>query len=187
MSECYEIYRLYESEIDEGSRGPHSISERPEALMITDEAGRKFDQILDSFGQDSSNLLWGIGRGVARGDYPAPWAIIAFKKEYKLAGHLTSVRSDRESIRFTGYSLGGGDPDEGVIPPVSMVVVFNKEALEKTAAKSEFLIGAWEELKNNDERRSWLLLADEPPENWLAEAQADDGELYRRVRVDGTR
>jgi len=119
-------------------------------------------------------------------DEPNPilWAIIFYPTEYPLAGHLLSIRRNRE-IRFSNYSLCHPhktkpyNPAISGPPPVSFVLVFSKSALADAAGtKSPLLKDAWSLLAEKSESDSWIVIADPLDPVWVQERAKESDELF---------
>ena len=113
-----------------------------------------------------------------------PWAIIFFATDYPLAGHLLSIRPNRD-IRFANYSMF--DPrrpeqDDSVTdspPPLSIVLVFTRTAL-MIAAKtgSPLLQDAASLLADKPENENWVVIADPLDPTWVQQMTSENAALF---------
>lgn len=116
----------------------------------------------------------------------APWAIILFPREYRLAGHLREVRSNTTDIRLSFYSAlhpnFPGLAEAGLdVPPLSMLWVFEKEALMLSAASgSPLLKDAWNGLKTASVEKNWVYVADDLDPAWVSTQQECNTSLFMR-------
>lgn len=112
-----------------------------------------------------------------------PWAIVFYPQEYRLSGHLLSIRPSDE-IKFSAYSVIHPDCnayDHTVLgaPPLSLLWIFNKDVMLKVAeSKSPLITGVFETLKDAPEDGNWVMLADPLNSDWVAEAEKSNSELF---------
>ena len=111
-----------------------------------------------------------------------PWALLFFPEEYPLAGHVLSIRDDPLDLLFDYYSRDDSTfiRDGSMVPLLSYISVRSKHILEKAAQQLPLFDSSWQALKDRNEFRHWIHIADPPPKDWLAEAQAKDPALFAR-------
>ena len=113
-----------------------------------------------------------------------PWVLVLYADEYPIMGHIVSNRSNSELIRGSGYSVirpgqARYDPSSGIAPPVSMLWIFSRQALEDAAASGSILFsGLLAELSELDETESWVHFADPMNHDWVSKQSATDNELF---------
>ena len=177
MSQCYEVYMLEILTRDvEGTVVSRRASWEP-----TDEAADAVDRILERYGRNSFEYFNACDVSFARSGYP--WATIIFEQEYRLAGHVVSIRGSSKEMPFSNFSNESAASRLAVndVPSVSVVFAMNKDALEKAAGKSPLLFPAWNALKGKDASRHWICIPDPPPENWVEATSQGDDELFLQV------
>lgn len=122
-------------------------------IMFPQEVEERMEVILRPYGYESdSDEFPDAGAFLLQIEYICrneaqriPWAIIFFTEEYPLAGHLLSIRPNRD-IRFSSYSLVHPhqdepyDPANDGPPPVSTIFTFSKSALMDAAATNSPLL-----------------------------------------------
>lgn len=109
-----------------------------------------------------------------------PWVILAFPKEYRLAGHIYSRRSNPEDPKFSSYTIlrdYGSDPMKKP-PDCSLLVFFDRIAAEDIKNASYFFQLSWELIKDKPEGRSWLVFAPPLDEDWVRETEKVDANLF---------
>jgi hypothetical protein len=148
-------------------------------LVFAPDAVEAFDDVLAPFDTDTDTWLAAEFVTRRRRELPPPVAVIAFQKEYRLAGHFVTIRTDRRALPFTTYSLRPGERPR--YPLISLIYAFDWRELEATASKSPFLKGAWEALSQCDSRTRWLCIADPLPQDWVATVSVDDEAVYRNA------
>jgi hypothetical protein len=110
-----------------------------------------------------------------------PWAIVLFEKEYRLAGHVSTLRQSREDFSISAFSRTDRLLDvKSRIPPVAILYFNKKPALKAAAQQSELFGKAWEMLEDKPEERHWICIPHPPPEEWVKQFEASDDELYTR-------
>jgi hypothetical protein len=112
-----------------------------------------------------------------------PWAIVLFNEEFRLAGHVLSIRQNKRDFLFTAYSIkpGAKPITEQEVPSVSVILVYEKKALERAATQSKLFSAAWEQLADRSEDQHWICIADSPPVEWMRQTSQDDDELFSLV------
>jgi hypothetical protein len=109
-----------------------------------------------------------------------PWAIIFYAAEYPLAGHLLSIRPNRD-LRFSNYSICHPhlqEPDDAGPPLLSMVFVFSKGALKEAAVTgSPLLKEASDLLADKPECGTWVVIADPLDPSWVQATANESDEL----------
>lgn len=115
-----------------------------------------------------------------------PWLIVFYPEEYPLLGHLMSVRANSQDIRCSAYSIMRRDakpfdPSVRIAPPMSVLWILSKKALEEVAAsRSPVIAGVFESLRELPEDGSWVHFADPIDPAWVASAATADSELFFR-------
>jgi hypothetical protein len=181
MGQCFEIYRFesYVREFRDGVAAP--LQKSNEMLILPPEGEDTLNDILKPFDLNEFVFLLGLDNSFISSRIALPWAIIAFRKEYRLAGHFCQIRGDSSKLLFTHYSGFNSDPPENFVPPLSCILVAEKQALEKAASKSPLLSSAWQLLKDKAEEQHWLCIPDSPSEDWVRQNELGDDDLFRRL------
>ena len=181
MGSCFEVYPIqaYERSVSEADLTPWELRDVVIGFADEDEIAKVFDPILKPYNLCPFEWFLRIETKLNRDNLGIPWAMIALDREYNLAGHFCSIRVDKTKMPFTCYSSQPGKRLD--YPPISFILIFQKDALEETAAKSVFLKSAWEMLKDKDETRHWLCFMDPPPVEWVRQHEKNDKELYVRL------
>ena len=158
---------------------PEEVTERMEAVLNPYGYERDSDKF-----PDAEHFLGQIELMCRDEHNRNPYAIIFYPAEYPLAGHLLSIRPNRD-IRFSSYSLCHPhktepyDPAISGPPPVSFVLVFSKAALADAAAtKSLLLKDAWSLLAEKSESDSWIVITDPLDPVWVQERAKESDELF---------
>ncbi|MDI7259043.1 MAG: hypothetical protein QME90_03870 [Thermodesulfobacteriota bacterium] len=178
MEGCYEFFVL--QEVVKDADGKISSSRlfteiHPDAEEIIDDVLRKHGRnSWEFFGNlDVSNRREGIW----------PWAIVLFDEEFRLAGHVVSIRQNRGDFSFTAFSMKPGrySVAEQGVPPVSVLLLNNKKALEQAASQSKLFSAAWEQLADRSEDQHWICVADSPTEEWVRQTSQNDDQLFMKI------
>jgi len=109
---------------------------------------------------------------------PAPWAIACLNQEYAIAGHVASHRPDGSGILYTQYTEFPNPIPQDFVPKVGSITMQHKHGLEEAAERSPLFQEIWQDLKDRDTDRRWLVVADPLPEDWLAKVLPGDSELW---------
>lgn len=133
---------------------------------------------------DAGSFLVDLEYSVKVNDQPFPWAVIFFPKEYPLAGHLLSIRPNRD-IRFFCYSLmnmrkfESYDPEIDGAPPMSIVYVYSKSAImSPRISESPIMKEASEALADKPDDGNWVVIVDPIDPAWVEEAAKTNEALY---------
>lgn len=179
MSYCSEFISLIET-IRDPRKG---VEEDRIGFELQSDAEDKWDEILEKYGRNSFEMVSNLQVSFRKSKAGIPWAIVAFPEEYRLAGHLVSIRVSSEDFSFSAYSLRSGYSISEAAPPpvVSMVFIYRKAALEQAALESPLLQPAWDALRNMPETRNWLCISDPPSAYWLTREQMEDDSLFRKL------
>lgn len=150
-------------------------------LLFTEESKDMLDLFLKPFNLNSE--IW-INRLEVnyRYKHPIPWAMIAYPKEYRLGGHLCSIRSSKKAVAFSGYSVKPGHiVDQDGVPSLSFIEFRNKRELKNLASLSQLLYIPWKLLSDKDEESHWICFADLLPEDWVAMTEKGDDDLFMKL------
>ena len=193
MSNAYKISILpmIKTTIDEGT-GETLSTEQDDWYIFPDEVRVALTPILARHGYaeklgEFPDADWLLSRVEFESRYKVrrrPWVLVFFADEYPILGHVVSHRSDSNLIKGSGYSLirpgeAEYDPSTGIAPPVSMLWIFSKQALEEAAASGSMLfVGLLEELSHLDETESWIHFADPLSPDWVSKQSAIDNEFF---------
>lgn len=180
MATSFEIHLLRET-----LRGPGGSRTRL-FLETMPETDAFMNNLLKPFGRSSFELVDSLSVSF-RHSKIWPWAIVAFEREYQLAGHISELRRRPQDVAFSSYSVQP-DSSEAVSgpPPVSMLCFRSKAIAAALASQSPLFPSAlfaacWSVLADKEEDRHWLCVPDRLPEGWVAEAEREDAALYARV------
>jgi hypothetical protein len=177
MASSFEILLLREE-----IRGPSGSSSRLylETLPETDEF---LDTLLEPFGRNSFELIGNLNVSFRQSNF-WPWGVVAFEREYRLAGHVCASRHNPRDVLFTGYSVR---TDYSVArtgpPPVSMLFFHSKLVVSTLASQSPLFSACWSILADKPQNRNWLCVPDPLPESWVTEAEKVDAALFSRANA----
>ena len=177
MSYISEFISLTETIRDSQKR----ITESRNGFELQSEAEEKWDEILKKYKRNSWEMVGNLNISFRNSSLGVPWAIIVFPEEYRLSGHLLSIRTSNDDFSFSAYSIRSGySIQKNGIPPVSMIFMYRRPALEQAALKSPMLLSAWKILENLPETRNWFCISDSPSADWIAKAEKDDDILFKK-------
>jgi hypothetical protein len=147
--------------------------------VVKDSNGKILDEILEKFGRNSVEFFNSLENSINQvGNWP--WAIILFNEEFRLAGHVVSVRKKREDFSFTAYTLLPGTTAK-VVPPVSVLLINKKIVLEQAAMQSQLFNAAWVYLADKSEDQHWVCIADSPSVDWETKTCQNDDKLFMSI------
>jgi hypothetical protein len=179
MNNCYELQIV--SATTRNEKGQITESNRFSGMLISDEAEEVFDKLLEKYDQDSFSLIWKLETTFKRTGN-LPWAIAFYKEELRLAGHVVSIRNNREDVSLSSYTMPTGHTvEEYGVPSVSMLLFNSKSVLEELATKSELFNKAWEELSECSEDQNWICIAESPSEEWIKKTSEGDDQLFLKT------
>ena len=177
MASSFEILILREE-----IRGSSGSSARL-ALETMPETDEFLDTLLEPFGRNSFELVGNMNVSFRQLNF-WPWAVIAFEREYRLAGHICASRHNPQDVLFTGYSVRAGySVARSGPPPVSMLFFRSKSVVSTLASRGPLFSACWSVLADKPEDRNWLCVPDPLPESWVAEAEKGDAALFARVNA----
>ena len=108
-----------------------------------------------------------------------PWAIIAFKKGYNIAGHLISIRKSKMDFTMGSYSIFYDySIEEKGPPPVSIICIKSKTVLKDLSKDSILFENFWHDLKEKSENKPWILFPDSLPTEWIKNQEKNDEEIF---------
>jgi len=176
MKRCYE-YKIADVTV-RNKKGQIIESNNLAGLLISGEAEEKLDKLLEKYDQDSFSLIWKLENTFKRtGNWP--WAIVFYKEEFRLAGHVVSIRNNREDVSLSSYTMPTGHTvEEYGVPSVSILFINSKEVLKELALKSELYIKAWEQLSECSKDLNWIYIADSPQKEWIEKISENDDQLF---------
>ena len=157
------------------------VLEKTVTMELEPDGLEAFDARLEPFA-----LSWAMLGARLNESFPGlkawPWAVVGFQREFRLMGHACSLRKRPTDFSLSSYSISGAtDPLRHGVPPLSLVFVRRKEVLEDLAARSLLFDAAWSLLKEAEEKMRWLVLPDNPPEDWVTRTSVGDDALFRQV------
>jgi hypothetical protein len=175
MAKIFEIFIL--TEVVKDSNG--KILSSKDFMEVHPDAELIIDEILEKYGRHSVEFFNGLENSINQvGIWP--WAIILFNEEFRLAGHVVSVRKKREDFSFTAYTLLPGTTGKGV-PPVSVLLINNKVVLEQAAMQSQLFNEAWVQLADKPEDQHWVCIVDSPSADWITQNSQGDDQLFMSI------
>ena len=108
-----------------------------------------------------------------------PWLMVFFEDEYRLAGHLSTIRENKDDLLFTAYSIQSNfSIQESGVPPVSILLVKNKSILKSLSNKSELFYPIWEDCEKADEKMQWVFISQSPGNSWYNKIKVGDDRLF---------
>ena len=175
--QCYEIFLLQTL-----ARGDDSQSSRF-SLEVMGDAEDALDSLLEKFNTHSFSFMMALNNSYQNINW-WPWVIIVFGEEYRIAGHLASIRVNKLDFNFTAFSIPKHySIEEHGVPPVSVISVKSKDVLIELAKKSPLFNSAWELLKSRSEERRWLVFSDPPEKDWIRKTSKKDDALFQELIV----
>jgi len=178
MKKCYEFYILrVDTQYADGKKDPSW-----EFSSIDPDTSGEIIDFLQKHNRDSDQFFYNVDAMYKQ--YGVwPWAIVLFDEEFRLAGHVASIRKDKKDLLFSAYSINTGNYSvaEMGVPSVSHLYVYRKEAIEEAAIQSELFKAAWERLRDLPEHRHWICIADSPSEGWVKQTSQNDDQLFMKV------
>src|SRR4030066_962241 len=151
-------------------------------LILPGEAEEALDTIVAPFGLTGEGWIYLCSLGIKRAD-DIPWALIALDREYKLVGHLMTIKGNTRDLRFAWYSRTN-QPDSAT-KCVSFLIAMNKDILSSLANQTPLLTSAWELLKDKSENQQWFCISDPLPEEWARNAEDIDVPLINSLEPKG--
>ena len=180
---CFELY-LLRSEVRKSDGTIESSTLFTEYSNETEEA---LDNFLSMWNSDAFEVFSSLDEAIRRQGI-WPWAIALYEKEFRLAGHVVSLRQHRCDFSFSSHSMHNHDVlslgehiEENGVPPFSILLINNKKALADAAKKSPLFEQAWLLLKDKEDNAHWVCIASSPPDEWVVKTGAGDDELFLKT------
>jgi len=151
-------------------------------LFLPPDAEKAFDTIVEPFGLTGEGWIYLCSHGIKCSE-DVPWALIALDREYKLVGHLMTIKGSTRDLRFAWYSRAK-QPDSAT-RYVSFLIVMNKGILSFLAHQTPLLTSAWELLKDKFETQQWFCISEPLPEEWARETEDHDDQLISQLVQKG--
>jgi len=176
MKHCYEF--LIAKVVVQNDKGQITNVNDTAGMLVPTEAEEELDKLLEKFDKDAFGVTWGLENTFKRDDN-WPWAIVFYKEEFRLAGHVVSSRKDRNDVLFTCYSMPNNHSvEEHGVPSVSILLIYSKNPLKELAKNSELFKKAWDQLCDCNESRHWICLAESPSREWIDKTSKGDDQLF---------
>ncbi|MDE0863163.1 MAG: hypothetical protein OSA98_05200 [Rubripirellula sp.] len=166
------VHRMFIAEIE--VQGIPGMDENRFGILLPDKAADDLEPILEPYRRHPSSFFDNLNGGQP----PAPWALVCLDREYPLAGHITSTRPDKTTLRFTRYQRNHHNPPHDFVPDVGMLVFFTKNALREASSSSRLFDLAWQGLRDYPADGNWLALLDPLDSDWVGEVSADNHEQW---------
>jgi len=149
-------------------------------ILYEEELAERLDTIMKPY--ECSFAIWTMlaEKDIRSGRRQFAWAYIFFERDYRLAGHFVSARGELPMLFSSHWLCAGNVPHDGV-PPLGQIFVQKKSDLQELAAQTPLLQAAWEDLRDLSEHRHWMYIAPPLPEQWVAEHEREDRELFLRT------
>jgi len=174
MAQYFEIYKLEEVVRDADG----NVELQRYFFDFPEDAEEALAELLVGTGKSVLGFQWSLDDRFSKDGW-WPWALVAFPEEYRLAGHLVSIRDDRDEFGISAFSLRiGHNVAEDGVPPVSLVWFRSKDALAKASRRSRLFDCAWDVLKDRSEERHWFVVSDAPDREWLPTTSRGDDERF---------
>jgi len=189
MIACMEFQARAAKRVTFDHRGVQTGERALDWLMFPEELRARLTPILSDYGYrkddfpDADEFLLSLEYGFRDNPEGVPWALIFFDREYRLGGHLLSIRPNR-NLRFGNYSAYNksappSDPSANTAPPLSIVFVFSKFALEVASRSGSLLLAEpWQALRDREEDRHWAVVCSELDVAWVQETEKGDDDLF---------
>jgi hypothetical protein len=178
---CFQFYLLRA----ETRKSDGTIESSRLFTEYSSEAEEAIDALLSQFDTDATDFFIDLDE-TNRKQQRWPWAIVLYEKEFRLAGHVLSMRQNREDLSFSSYSMNKGlslgqHIEKHAVPPFSFFLLHNKAAIAAAAEKSPLFQEAWRLLADKDEYSHWICIAPPPPNDWVIKTSVGDDELFLRT------
>ncbi len=148
------------------------------AYLLPEDAAAAVEPILAPYNQSPD---WYFDR-LNHGRPPAPWAVVCFDREYRIAGHIAETRGASRGIAFSTYRSQPDPMPEDYVPGVGVLLIFDRSALEQCSSRSSVLAQIWDALKECSVDARWLLVMDALSPSWLDVTAQGDDDLWRQLR-----
>jgi len=140
---------------------------------------RRLSTVLEPFSLSRPTFLQHLNR---TGEFKRrfPWVILIFPREYHLAGHIYSRRTNPEDPLFSSYTIireYGSEPMKKP-PDCSLLTYFSPAAGAALKETSYFFQTCWELIKDKPPDRSWLVFAPPLDEDWVKKNEMIDAQLF---------
>ncbi len=184
MAECHELFVLPMRIVEKRAKtlsAPVEVTD----LSLADLGVEALDRILRQYGQHSAGWLVEWGNFINSNlDGRAPWAVVVFPREYRLAGHVTHHRGEI-FMPFTAASVPYRNQEEvppGYVPPLGELAVMRKPDLQALSSCSLLFTELWQALAPQPHNRHWLCIPHELPTPWVKKNERHDDDVYRAAR-----
>ena len=177
MNKCYEFFLLQESVRESDG----TISSSRLSIEVHPGAVDEIDAVLQKHGRNSWEFFGKLDISFRQIDM-WPWAIVLFDDEFKLGGHLVSIRQSKDDFTFSAYSLDSSysAATDGP-PPVSALFINRKDVLEELSAKTELVKLAWDQLSDRPEHQHWVCISESPEKEWVEKVSQSDDQLFLEI------
>jgi hypothetical protein len=159
---------LYEIEIARSfirRPGEDWVSDDFLGFVIPDEAESALSRVIKPYGHESG--VWFLEE-IGYGRPPAAWAYVALPSEIDAADEIRRARDGfEEEIRFSPYTRPPDPLPSGFKPSVGIVLFYSNLNLGVMAKRSSLIAEIQNHLQGSDQRKSWLLILPEIPQNLL--------------------
>lgn len=178
MNKIFQLYIINET-VKSVKDGKTIIKHHPASMITLDDQGTNLlDKFLEKYNTCCLTQLMELNRSIQVLDFQ-PWLIVFFEDEYRLAGHLSTIREIKDDLLFTAYSVQSNySIQESGVPPVSILLVKNKSVLKSLSNKSELFCPVWEHCENADEKKQWVFISQFPGNSWYNKIKVGDDKLY---------
>ena len=159
--------------------GKTNINHHLASMITLDDYGiNLLDKFLGKYNTSCLSQLMELNRSIQLLDF-RPWLMVFFEDEYRLAGHLSTIRENKDDLLFTAYSIQSNfSIQESGVPPVSILLVKNKSILKSLSNKSELFYPVWEHCEKADEKMQWVFISRPPSKSWYNKIIVGDDKLY---------
>jgi hypothetical protein len=169
MAQVFELTCLKSVYAHSRSPGtPDRVDQVGPWTFLPAQATTELDKVMSPYGQSAGAWFFRYDKTMLQLNRPFPWAIIVYGHEYKLVQHLERVREGTNDFLYSWFSAGSR-PEPPERRRVAVISVFEKANLQQLAPRSELLRSPWEHLRAARADSHWLCIADDLPEDWLAE------------------
>ena len=178
MCGCFEFFILQESVSEANS----TISSSRLFIEIHPDAEDVIESLLSRFERNTFEFFGNVDVSCRR-EGVWPWAIVLFEREFRLAGHVVSLRQQRSDFFCSAYSLKPGEYSlaEHGVPPVSILFINKKQALKDAARESELFKKAWNQLASKSEHQHWICISESPSNEWVNITSVNDDQLFLEI------
>jgi len=161
---------------------PQPYERMDDMSHFPDDACSALDERLTPYGSTAGQFGLRLDNDIRNHRMTAPWAIIVLDREYRIAGHVLSIRQ-KATLPFAPFTDPPIPIPKEFVPCVGVLFVATKQLLhDLSRSQSELFTRAWKALCDCDSERHWLCCLESLPPEWVSEVEVNDESLFRSLR-----